>query len=42
LHTKTGNDCDHDGTGSNQSVTDPIADAAQGRKEKSAEDRGFN
>jgi hypothetical protein len=41
LHTTSGNNCDHDGTGSDQSVTDPaIADAAQGRwrKEKSAED----
>jgi len=43
LHTTTaGNDCDHDGTGSNETVTHSIADPAQGRKENSAEDRGGN
>jgi hypothetical protein len=42
LHTTTGNDSDHNGTSSDETVTDPIADAAQGRKEKSAEDRGWN
>jgi len=37
-----GNNCDHDGTGSSQSHADAIAEAAQGRKENSAEDRGCN
>jgi hypothetical protein len=36
-----GNDCDHD-NGSGQTDTDSIADAAQGQKEDSAEDRGFS
>ena len=37
-----GNDWDNDGTGSDCSVTDPgTAYAAQVRKKKSAEDRGF-
>jgi len=42
LHTKTGNDYDHDGTGSGQSHADAIAEAPQGRKENSAQDGGCN
>jgi hypothetical protein len=37
-----GNNCDHDGTGSSQSHADAIAEAPQGHKENSAEDRGCN
>jgi hypothetical protein len=37
-----GNNCDHNCPGSSQSHADAIAEASQGRKENSAEDRGFN
>jgi hypothetical protein len=37
-----GNNCDHHCPGSSQSHADAIAEASQGRKENSAEDRGFN
>jgi hypothetical protein len=37
-----GNDCDHDGAGSDESHADAIAEAPQGHKENSAEDRGCN
>jgi hypothetical protein len=42
LHTTAGNDRHYDGTGSDQGVTEPIADAEEGRKEKADDDRGCN
>jgi hypothetical protein len=44
LHTTAGNNRDYNCPGSDQSVTDSIADAAQGRwcKKESAKDRGVS